>query len=124
MTDHPRVAPLLWAILLLGGCRRASAVEEADDGKQLFASVCARCHGESGSGGLFIDGGPAPQNFGDLAFQSSRTDEQIRQVILDGKGAAMPAFGGAFNDRELRALIVLVRRFGRRGPDSSPALQN
>jgi len=51
-----------------------------------------------------------PRNFCDAAFQASRSDEQLKQVIRQGKGA-MPAFGNLFSEDELKGLVLEVRRF-------------
>ena len=81
-------------------------------GKSLFASACARCHGPEGAGGLALfDGGPAPRNFHDHAFNASHTDEQIKLTIVNGKGVGMPAFGTTFTDAQLDALVAYVRGF-------------
>ena len=94
--------------LVHAGCGREQKSAGAD-GKQLFASTCARCHGENGTGGLAAEAGPAPRNFHDADFQRSRTDAQLRATIVNGKGGAMPSFGSAFNDTELTALVEQVR---------------
>jgi mono/diheme cytochrome c family protein len=99
-------------LVLLVGCARA----ESREGGELFGSVCARCHGADGKGGLAQPGQPAPRNFRDAAFQAARTDDQLRAVIRGGKGAAMPPFAAVLNDRQIDALVATVRSFdpGRR----------
>jgi mono/diheme cytochrome c family protein len=101
---------LLLAALGTGaGCEKKSDVAE---GRPLFASTCARCHGESGNGGTpLFDGGPAPRNFHDHDFQRGRTDEQLKQIIANGKGVGMPQFGTTFDDAQLSALVAQVRSF-------------
>ncbi len=82
------------------------------EGRELFASVCSRCHGADGSGGLPVfDGGPSPRNFRDHAFQTSRSDADLVQAIRNGKGAAMPPFGTTFNDAQIAALVAQIRSF-------------
>lgn len=100
------------ACVALAGCKQSSASQDVD-GSALFAASCARCHGPNGGGGLPVsDGGPSPRNFHDAAFQASRTDEQIKNTIVQGKGGYMPPFGNAFDDGQLRALVAQVRKFG------------
>jgi len=90
------------------GCKKSPVA--SDDGRQLFANTCARCHGADGAGGTpSFAGGPAPRNFHDHAFHEARTDEQLRMVIVNGKGTAMPPFGTMFDDQQLRALVAYVR---------------
>jgi mono/diheme cytochrome c family protein len=77
----------------------------------LFASMCASCHGESGRGDG--PGRPPVAQMSDLTtatWQSGRTDEQIAEVIVEGRGMML---GIAALDRH-------VRRLGS-GPDAAPA---
>ena len=107
--------PLLgMAVALVGatGCKRSQAMEETPSarGRELFRNVCSRCHGAEGTGGLAIyPGAPTPRNFHDHAFQSSHTDEQIKQTIINGKPPGMPPFGTMFDDKDLAAIIKYVR---------------
>jgi mono/diheme cytochrome c family protein len=81
-------------------------------GKNLFVSTCARCHGPEGNGGLpLFDGGPSPRDFHDHAFHLAHTDEQIKLTIVNGKGIGMPPFGTTFTDIQLDALVAHVRTF-------------
>jgi mono/diheme cytochrome c family protein len=56
------------------------------------------------------EGQPAPRNFCDAAFQTSRTDEELKKVIRGGKGP-MPPFGALFDDQQLTLLVAYVRGF-------------
>jgi cytochrome c oxidase cbb3-type subunit 3 len=102
-------------LLVFGSAIVASATAcekkaDAAQGRDLFATTCARCHGADGAGGLPVfDGGPAPRNFHDRAFQRERTDEQIKLTIMNGKGPAMPSFGTLFDEAQLRSLVAHVR---------------
>lgn len=92
------------------GCKKAEV--GAAQGRELFASACARCHGADGSGGLpSFDGGPAPRNFREHAFHEQRSDGQIKLTIVNGKGLGMPPFGATFTDAQLEALVAQVRSF-------------
>jgi mono/diheme cytochrome c family protein len=93
------------------GCSKSEA-STASQGQELFANMCSRCHGAAGTGGPpSLMGGPAPRNFHDHAFQLSRTDEQLKMTIRNGKGSAMPGFGMAFDDAQLTALVQQIRTF-------------
>jgi cytochrome c oxidase cbb3-type subunit 3 len=94
------------------GCRKSASAGAPQEGRALFASTCARCHGENGTGGLPLwDGGPQPRNFCEHGFHTSMTDDQIRQTIVSGKGMGMPAFGAVFTPAQLDALVAHVRQF-------------
>jgi mono/diheme cytochrome c family protein len=101
--------------IALGGavsaCNRSNASSDAANGEPTFASICARCHGSDGKGGVpAAEGANAPRNFCDAAFQAARTDEQLKAVIRKGKGG-MPAFGNLFSDVELQGLVHKIRSF-------------
>ncbi len=92
------------------GCEKKTV--DPAEGKNLFASACARCHGPEGAGGLpLFDGGPSPRDFHDRAFHASHTDEQIKLTIVNGKGVGMPPFGTTFTDAQLATLVAYVRGF-------------
>ncbi len=106
---------LLLSVLLatLSGASacRSPAKKSTPTGAELYAGVCARCHGPDGAGGPAVGSSPAPRNFRDHAFQVARTDDELKQVIRNGKGVAMPAFGTAFDEAGLAALVAQVRSF-------------
>jgi len=91
--------------------RHAGGSDQAAEGaEQTFRTLCGRCHGADGKGGVAPEGVNAPRNFCDPVFQASRTDEQLKQAIVAGKGA-MPAFGNLFSDADLQALVRKIRSF-------------
>jgi hypothetical protein len=51
-------------------------------------------------------------DFTDVSFQSARTDDDIAQVIREGRGGFMPAFGDRLSPAGVAALVRHVRRFG------------
>jgi len=103
-----------WPVLLAttAACQRSGAGSDpaAERAERTFNTVCGRCHGSDGKGGVAPEGVNAPRNFCDSAFQASRTDEQLKQAIRLGKGA-MPGFGNLFSDVDLQGLVHKVRSF-------------
>lgn len=79
----------------------------------LFKTRCALCHGPdghgNGPGAAALK--PAPRNFHDKAYMSTRTDAQLSEVIHQGKGA-MPKWGGILTDDQIAGLIKHVRKLG------------
>jgi mono/diheme cytochrome c family protein len=81
-------------------------------GERLFATTCAACHGENGSGGT----GPALNSQQILTRQ---TDEQILQTIINGghrPNSAMPAFGDRLTLVEMEALVDYIRAWEPTAP--------
>ena len=80
------------------GLAAALAAQDANPGKFVFESRCARCHGADGSGGEM---GP------DIRRRAaSRSDEQLAQIFLQGSGAMPPV---AVTKTELPQLIGFLR---------------
>jgi mono/diheme cytochrome c family protein len=109
-----RLAGFLGVGLLLAGstgCQKKQPGDTQAEGKRLFDSICARCHGSDGRGGVpSAEGQPAPTNFNDAAFHASRSDAQLTQVIKQGKGP-MPPFGNLFDEAQTASLVAHVRSF-------------
>ncbi|HEX5102033.1 MAG TPA: c-type cytochrome [Polyangiaceae bacterium] len=68
----------------------AAASDAKSEAQKTFMGRCVVCHGEKGMG----DGpgsaalNPKPRNYTDAAWQASVTDDQIKNVIVNG-GAAV-----------------------------------
>jgi len=68
-------------------------------GQQIFSNLCGFCHQD---GGRVAGRGPK------LAG-TDRPDDYILNRIRTGKEGAMPAYGRAFTDAQLRSLIAYIR---------------
>ena len=83
-------------------------------GERVVKERCVLCHGESGKGdgpgGATLN--PKPRNWTDHKYMSTRTDEDLYNVIFNGKGA-MPTWGktGILTPSEIRSAILKVRTF-------------
>jgi cytochrome c553 len=93
------------------------AAEAAD----MFANVCAQCHGTGGKGDGMAAASlnPKPRNYTDAAWQASVTDADIKKIILEGgqavgKSAMMPAQGQQLGGKPevVDELVKIVRGFG------------
>lgn len=100
----------------------APTASPADEAKQVFATVCAACHGASGAGDGPASASltPRPRNYTDAAWQASVTDDDIKKIILEGgqavgKSAAMPA-QVQLKDKPavVDELVKLIRSFGKK----------
>lgn len=77
-------------------------------GKAVWLSMCARCHGENGEGGV-VPGGAKVPALADPAWQASVEDRQIARSVMLGKGA-MPSFMSQGLDRaKLQGVVAYVR---------------
>ena len=103
--------------------RRSTTTASADGinekAKQMFATVCATCHGSNGQGdgpaAKALD--PKPRNYTDAAWQASITDDQIKTTILKGgagvgKSPMMPGNPQLEQEPEvLDGLVKIIRGF-------------
>ena len=85
-----------------------------------YAAMCAACHGATGAG----DGAASaslpvtPANFGDAAFWTSRSDEEVANVIKNGGAAAgksplMAPFGSTLDDARIAAMVEYLKTFAQ-----------
>jgi mono/diheme cytochrome c family protein len=115
---HPR-GPRLWrgsllaVVLFIGACSQSEAPEVPEgadgtqdpvlvEGRDVWSSQCARCHGASGGGGSGpkLSDGRADELYPDVA--------DMETVIAEGRNA-MPAFGGSLSPEEIDAVIAYTR---------------
>jgi mono/diheme cytochrome c family protein len=76
----------------------ASAAKPRDPA-QIFATTCGWCHHKGGR-----EAGKGPQLMG-----TSASDGEIIYRIKMGKAGYMPAFGTAFSEEEITALVSYIR---------------
>ena len=97
--------PCVWAQQSPGGAAKATAPPPPEaspndiDGPTLFASVCGFCHQDGGR-----TEGKGPKLAG-----TKRSDDFIVARIRNGKPGAMPAFGGAFSEGQIIAILAYIR---------------
>ena len=84
-----------------------------------FNRYCIRCHGIDGRGVWDIPGVP---DFTNSRWQATRTDDQIARIIIEGRGAVMPAFRGTLNLEEAFAMARYLRTFDPSQQISRPDL--
>jgi mono/diheme cytochrome c family protein len=79
-----------------------------EQGKKLFISGCANCHGMDGTGSLMR--GMMP-NIGDLTspdLHNKLKDEDIEKTIGNGKDK-MPPFKEVFKPDQIKLIVTYVR---------------
>lgn len=76
-------------------------------GKVVWTAMCARCHGDTGEGGMQPGGVKVPA-LSDAAVQGALTDKQMARSIALGKGA-MPSFMRELDKPKLSGVIAHIR---------------
>jgi mono/diheme cytochrome c family protein len=104
-----------------GPSRPRSAGGEPSQAEQMFATVCATCHGMDGTGkGPAAESiNPKPRDYTDPAWQASVTDDLLKETILKGgqgvgKSPMMPGQPQLKDHPEvLDGLVQIIRKFGK-----------
>jgi mono/diheme cytochrome c family protein len=74
----------------------------------LYNRYCIRCHGVDGRGVWDI---PDVPDFANTVWQATRPDPYRTRIILDGRGAVMPAFRGTLTLEEACAMARYLHTF-------------
>jgi mono/diheme cytochrome c family protein len=77
-----------------------------------FRTSCIDCHDPDGRGENGREIVRSVPDFTDLRWQGSRTDDDLRRSILEGKGRSMPAMRAKIKPDDAVRLVSLVRGFG------------
>lgn len=72
-------------------------------GRDVYGRSCTACHGSGGEGGRGkrLNNGQALERYPDIA--------ELIEVIAEGKGSGMPAFGAALSEDEQTAVARYIR---------------
>ena len=75
------------------------------DGKALYESKCAMCHGKDGVAKPMAKGSA---NLNDPAYQKANDAAAIAKVVTEGRNK-MPAYKGKLTDAEIQAVAAHVK---------------
>ena len=90
----------------------AADTGDAANGKRLFLSVCANCHGPDGTGDMMKRMMPTIGNLTDAATHARLSDEDITNLVMEGRDK-MPAFKDVLPPPQIKAIIAYVRTLKR-----------
>ena len=72
-------------------------------GSEIYADICAQCHGPAGEGGI----GPS---LASVDFQQKNTDEDLTSSISKGHpGTSMIGWASILTDKQIQALVSFIR---------------
>lgn len=97
------------AFAALAGCHSTPTLTPQEtEGKHLYSVRCAHCHEEND-----LELKKVPPNLHNvfarttLPSGSPATDQEVRRVVLSGKGM-MPAFTGRFTEEQMTDLVAYL----------------
>lgn len=96
---------------------------ELEQGAEIYAAQCAACHGETGKGDGPQAAGMSVPDVTDQERMSVTSAADLFEVISNGSGAQMPAFGDKLSEDERWALTAFLRSltFAAAGEQASAA---
>ena len=104
------------AILLFATFAGFAKAQDQVEGKNIYATYCAACHGEKGRGdGVAAKALPVrPTDHTNGAVMSQLSDKFLVDVIARGgagagKSSFMPAWGNSLNDKQIRDVVAYIR---------------
>ena len=104
--------PSLIILLLIG----LGYAQDLAEGKKLYSSYCAGCHGEKGKGdGVAARSLPAkPTDHTNGKTMNAFSDKYLGDIIAKGgsavgKSAFMPAWGNQLKEGQIQALVTYIR---------------
>jgi cytochrome c551 len=96
------LAALLVTTVIVSACSLGAPDEDAT-GEEIYAELCARCHGADLGGGIGPPLGPGSA--------AAETDEFLEFTIVNGRGR-MPSFASSLDEDQLDRLIDFMREQG------------
>ena len=102
MTGTKKIVPWLVICLLVA----VTGVFAEDDGKVLFDTKCATCHGKDGVAKPMAKGSA---NLNDPAWQAKTKIEAIEQRVTEGKAPLMKPFKDKLTPEQIKAVAAYVK---------------
>jgi mono/diheme cytochrome c family protein len=105
----PRTVALAASSLLVVGCGKVAG--GSVDGKAIFASACATCHGANGTPPASMVAQLGVRDLRSAEFRARATVELVEHQVLAGsKNKLMPSFAGALEPAQIKAVAEFVTR--------------
>jgi mono/diheme cytochrome c family protein len=111
-----RIVSLLGFLALSSISIDTAEAQNHGEGRKLYVTYCAVCHGEKGKGnGMAAQSFPVkPADHTNGAIMNQLSDKFLTDVISKGgsavgKSSFMPAWGSSFNERQIRDIVAYLR---------------
>lgn len=114
--DYRIVSFLGFLALSVIGTGTAASAQNQEEGRKLYVTYCATCHGEKGMGdGTVAQSLPVrPADHTNGAVMNQLSDKFLIEIISKGgsavgKSSFMPAWGSSFNEKQIRDIVAYLR---------------
>ncbi len=101
--------PSLIAIGVLSAALTIGGPRQVPDGKAIFDAHCKKCHGASGKPSAAMKRLLPELPVWDASFFAQRSDDQIVQVLMNGKGKNMKPVKDVLKPEEMLAVAKYIR---------------
>lgn len=100
----------------------AATIDELASGRRIYATSCANCHKEDGSGGeVTIEGKKLnPDDLTSAKIKGFPDDKILRYIMNGVPDEGMPAFKGKLSEAEMRDVLKFIRVELHKMPAPSP----
>ena len=112
----PRIVSFLGFLALSSISIDKAGAQNHGEGRKLYVTYCAACHGEKGKGdGMAAQSLPVrPADHTNGAVMNQLSDKFLVDLILKGgsavgKSSFMPAWGSSFNEKQIRDIVAYLR---------------
>ena len=99
----------LIAIGVLAAALSSGSPRQGPDGKAIFDAHCKKCHGASGKPSAAMKRLLPELPVWDASFFAQRSDDQIVQVLMNGKGKNMKPVKDVLKPEEMLAVAKYIR---------------
>ncbi len=101
--------PSLIAVGVLAAALSIGSPRQAPDGKAIFDAHCKKCHGPTGKPSAAMKKLLPELPVWDASFFAQRSDDQIVQVLINGKGKNMKPVRDVLKPEEMLAVAKYIR---------------
>lgn len=114
-------------VALLSALATPAMAQNQAEGKKIYETYCATCHGDKGKGnGPAAQSLPAkPADHTNGTIMNAFSDQFLYDVIAKGgsavgKSSFMPSWGSALNDKQIKDIVAYLRSIAE-PPYKAPA---
>lgn len=101
--------PSLIAIGVLSAALSIGSPQQGPDGKAIFEAHCRKCHGVTGKPSAAMKKLLPELPVWNATFFAQRSDDQIVQVLINGKGKNMKSVKEVLKPEEMLAVAKYIR---------------